>query len=58
MRHKCLILEQYAGQNCNVEIHVRENGSKYVHFCPSKGYGDPYLEEHELAELLSMMKAL
>ena len=51
-----LILNEYAGQRCPVELNKRENGSVWIQFKMEPGYGYPSLEEKDLEKLLSDIK--
>jgi len=53
-----LILKEYAGQKCDVEMFVREDDSSYVRFKSVPAYGFPYLSKEELADLLKHLKML
>ena len=53
-----LTLKDFAGQRCDVVIHVRTNGSSYATFRAAPGYGYPSLEIGNLEELLEKMKSL
>lgn len=50
-----LRLVEYGGQRCDGRIVERDNGSCFVYFLPTEGYGGPSLEEEQLLELLNKM---
>lgn len=52
MLEKKLLLREFAGQCCDVQINWRTNDSCYVTFLTQKGYGDPVLEKEKLLYLL------
>lgn len=55
---KKFILREIAGQGCDVEITIRDNGSVKVTFQSMPGYGYPSLEKEDLIVLLKYISKL
>ncbi len=55
---KELRLSEFAGQRCDAVLVKRDDGSKFVRFDCTPGYGGPYLEEKQLDELRKMLTNL
>ena len=53
-----LRLKDFGGQQCDVVLVKREDGSKYVRFESVSGYGHPSVEANQLVEILQRVKAL
>lgn len=51
-----MILRDIAGRNTAVYIRRRGDGSMFVRFAGTRGYGDPSLEEAGLRHILGLMK--
>lgn len=58
MSEATLTLPEFAGQNCDVEIIRRKDGSVYVSFKSDPHYGYPSLGLEELKYLLKKTVAL
>ena len=53
-----LTLREYAGQQKDVSLHVRRDGSKYVTFWTAQHYGYPTLSLAQLKHLVSLLENL
>ncbi len=58
MKLEKLKLHDFAGQNCDVEITGRKNGSIFVRFESMEGYGNPILELEQLESLVKRCKMM
>ena len=53
-----LKLREFGGQRCDATICRRDDGSVYVRFETSPGYGGPYLELATLKQLVDLAESL
>lgn len=52
-----IVLKEYGGQRCDVIVGCRQDGTRYLTFKVSPGYGPPRLDYEDVVELLKMMEA-
>lgn len=57
MKHKTMILKDFAGQRCDVEINQRQDGTIYLCFKSEYGFGFPYIDEGDLHYLVRKIES-
>lgn len=58
MKISKMVLNDFAGQGCDVEPVLRDNGSSLVRFLSTPGYGNPSIEKEDLVTILKYISKL